>query len=127
MPAAAWHDLINLSQTIFRRGEKQQMRYLRSLIVGKCCHIQSRRRRRRLWTETHLLTLPFAEQIRLSAPPDRHVPWPDRLQLDDTLEIADKSDDIEVNSDGWEFSMPTLAGKLLLNTVERDRGRTPDK
>lgn len=42
------------------------------------------------------------------------------MQLDVTLEFADKSDDIEVISDG-RFSRPTLVGKLLLNTVMRDR------
>lgn len=36
------------------------------------------------------------------------------MQLDVTLEFADKSDDIEVISDGM-FSNPTFAGKLLLN------------
>lgn len=47
------------------------------------------------------------------------LPWTDRLQLDVTLEFADKSDDIEVISDG-RFSRPTLVGKLLLNTVNRE-------
>lgn len=41
------------------------------------------------------------------------------MQLDVTLELADKSDDIEVISDG-RFSKPTFAGKLLLNTAATD-------
>lgn len=45
----------------------------------------------------------------------KRLPWTDGLQLDVTLELADKSDDIEIISDG-KFSNPTFVGKLLLNT-----------